>query len=130
MSDNPPKILVLDDEPLVLRALQLQLDRFGFEVDTADHPDSALIILQASEYDVLICDNNMPSMSGTEFLLEIQGLYPSMKRFMLTGSAPVDENGSEELESLSVVEVFRKPCHVAQMADSIMRSLGRVGPLQ
>lgn len=125
MSETSPQILVLDDEPLVLRALQLQLDRFGFEVQTADNPDAALAMLQSEAYDAIICDNNMPSMTGTEFLKSIRNLYPSMMRFMLTGSAPVDENGSEDLESLAVVEVFRKPCQVAQMADSILKALGR-----
>lgn len=126
MSDTSPQILVLDDEPLVLRALQLQLDRFGFEVDTVEHPDAALAILESTPYDVLICDNNMPSMTGTEFLQAIRELYPEMKRFMLTGSAPVDANGSQELESLMVVEVFRKPCQVAKMADSILKSLNKI----
>lgn len=123
MSDEENTILVLDDEPLVLRALQLQLERFGFDVATSDHPEDALSTLETTPFDALICDNNMPTMSGTAFLEKIRHLYPQMKRFMLTGSIPVDKDGSVELQSLSVEKVFRKPCHVAEMADAIRLSL-------
>lgn len=125
MCDDEPTILVLDDEPLVLRALQLQLERFGFDVVTSQDPNEAIVTLQTQLFDVLICDNNMPTMSGTTFLEKICHLYPTMKRFMLTGSTPVDKNGSVELQSLLVEKVFRKPCHVADMAEAIRASLGQ-----
>ncbi|MEP3478489.1 MAG: response regulator [Fuerstiella sp.] len=123
MCDDENTILVLDDEPLVLRALQLQLERFGFDVSTFEQPEAAISALEDDSFDVLICDNNMPSMSGTAFLERISGKYPQMKRFMLTGSTPMDKNGSVELQSLSVEKVFRKPCHVADMAEAIRVSL-------
>lgn len=125
MCDEEIKILVLDDEPLVLRALQLQLERFGFDVVTSNHPEEAILTLQSTHFDVLICDNSMPAMSGTDFLEKIQNLYSHMKRFMLTGSTPVDKTGSIELQSLLVEKVFRKPCHVADIADAIRASLGQ-----
>lgn len=125
MCDEENSILVLDDEPLVLRALQLQLERFGFEVSTFEQPDAAICALESSVFDVLICDNNMPSMSGVAFLEKISGLYPRMKRFMLTGLNPMDKNGSVELQSLSVERIFRKPCHVADMAVAIRSSLAQ-----
>lgn len=127
MSDEGKTILVLDDEPLVLRALQLQLERFGYDVDTSEHPESAITTLESTRFDALICDNNMPTMPGTVFLEKIKGMYPSMKRFMLTGSTPVDKNGSLELQSLAVEKVFRKPCHVAEIVDALRLSLGQRG---
>lgn len=127
MSDEDITILVLDDEPLVLRALQLQLERFGFDVSTSDHPEQAMATLESTAFDVLICDNNMPMMSGTMFLQSIRDRFPLMKRFMLTGSTPVDQNGSVELKGLCVEKVFRKPCHVAEIAESIRTAMDQPG---
>ncbi len=64
-----PKLLIVDDEPLVRRSLQKTLERKGFDVDTAEDCNSGLASFESAEtgpqpYDLAILDLNMPCFDG------------------------------------------------------------------
>jgi DNA-binding response OmpR family regulator len=69
--DREPKILVVDDEELLLRSVEKTLYRAGFEVETADSNTSAFEIAQdalveGAPFDLVIVDLNMPNFEGKE----------------------------------------------------------------
>ena len=61
---TPGSILVIDDEPSLVRALARLLQRDGYVVATARNGRHALAALQAQRYDVILCDLRMPELEG------------------------------------------------------------------
>lgn len=86
MSDLPTKrVLIVDDEPLVLMALRETLESAGFAVDACSSPLQALEKLRESEYPTVISDQRMPEMNGLDFLQEVRRQYPQTARILITG---------------------------------------------
>jgi CheY-like chemotaxis protein len=85
----PGTILVIDDEPSVLRALTRLLGRDGYRVGTARNGRDALTQLQAQAYDVIVCDLRMPELDGPAFYTLLTRQYPALRQrvIFLTGDA-------------------------------------------
>lgn len=97
-----PRVLCVDDEPGVLRSL-CSLLRDRFDVFSASNADEGLALLRHSEFDVVISDQRMPGMTGTEFLEEVKDKSPHTMRLLLTGNAEF----TNALQSVNDSEVFR-----------------------
>jgi len=80
-------LLLVDDEPEVLSALKRMLRREGYRILTTTDPNEGLQLLAANEVQVIISDQRMPQMSGTEFLNRVTGLHPDTIRMILSGYA-------------------------------------------
>ncbi len=65
-------ILVIDDEPAVLRLLALVLDDFGYEVYAAPDAESALTALESMRPEVIVSDVKLPGIDGTEFVRRVR----------------------------------------------------------
>jgi CheY-like chemotaxis protein len=62
-------VLIVDDEPLVLKVVSIVLERNGYGVLTAENPEQALsLCTESSTVDLLLVDLIMPGMTGTEFV--------------------------------------------------------------
>jgi CheY-like chemotaxis protein len=81
---TPPTILYVDDEPDNLLALRA-IFRRNYRVLTADSGPQALDVLAKETVHLLISDQRMPGMSGTELLARSQQQYPDQIRILLTG---------------------------------------------
>jgi len=81
------KILIVDDEPLVAKALGRAMARQGFEVALAHHAAEALVRVDDFAPDVVISDFNMPGMNGLEFLRQVEIRSPRTVRIILSGCA-------------------------------------------
>lgn len=105
MSEIPDKrILVVDDEALVLMALRETLESAGFTVDTCNNPREALEKLRTSEeYPTVISDQRMPEMTGLEFLQEVRRLYPLTARILITGVLRLNT----VVDAINQGEIFR-----------------------
>lgn len=124
------KILCVDDEPNVLRALCWLLQK-EFEVVTAAGGQEALELVRQNDFDVVISDQRMPEMSGVDLLREVSVAAPRAMRILLTGYSDLNA----VLRSVNESEIFRyvtKPWNVAELprivaqASEIARS--RVAP--
>jgi EAL domain-containing protein (putative c-di-GMP-specific phosphodiesterase class I) len=82
------KVLLVDDDELLLRSLQRTLSARGFEVRLARGPDQALELV--TEVDVVVSDIRMPGYSGIEFLREIRGRHCDTPVILMTGSPELD----------------------------------------
>lgn len=78
-------LLLVDDEPNVLRALNRSLRREGYRILTAGSGVEALQLLGAHRVDVLMTDQRMPQMSGIELLAQVRRQYPHIVRMILSG---------------------------------------------
>ena len=112
-------ILYLDDEPEVLSVF---LDTFGLEYDvtTAATAAEARRALLERPADIVISDQAMPDILGTEFLTEVARDYPQAFRVMLTGSMTV--GGALPEIGSGVVQLFvAKPWDPAGMRRMLER---------
>ena len=78
-------ILLIDDEPQVLSALERTLDRTGCRILTAGSAFEALDLLAMHEVGVILSDQRMPAMTGVQFFARIRSMYPATVRMILSG---------------------------------------------
>ena len=84
-----PVVLVVDDEPGVLRAIERILKR-EFDVILASEGQSALAVLQREPVAVILADQRMPGMSGVELLERAREIRPEALRILITGYADIE----------------------------------------
>src|SRR5437588_8344332 len=89
---NAPHILIVDDDPVLLRALPqtISLRMPDAKVDTADSAQRALEQIQKYHYDTIVSDIKMPGMDGLELLARIRELRPGTPTLLITGHGEHD----------------------------------------
>ena len=86
---NPRTLLLVDDEENILRALNRVLRGEGYRILSALNAREALEVLRENEVQVIVSDQRMPEISGTEFLGTVKTIYPDTVRIMLSGYSDV-----------------------------------------
>jgi DNA-binding NtrC family response regulator len=99
----PPKILIVDDQPLVLDVLTDILSSGPYRVLAAESAEKALQLLKGQSVDIVISDERMPGMQGSEFLTIVRNTYPDVVRIILTGHASVES----AVRAVNQSEIFR-----------------------
>jgi DNA-binding NtrC family response regulator len=87
---RPARVLVVDDEPTLLRALETLLRKEGHEVTALESPISATQKLAQEDFDVALLDVKMPQLSGLELLNAVKHRRPEVEVIMMTGHATVE----------------------------------------
>jgi len=114
-------ILLVDDEPLLLKALAFDFQRRGFEVVTASNGAEAWEKLQTKTVDLIISDLNMPELDGKSLLMKTKELFPQMPFILfITGNLILNE---EEAKQLGCSEVFSKPFSREHLFKTVERLL-------
>lgn len=80
-----PTLLIVDDEPYLLKSLNRCLRNQGYRILTANSAEEAFKLLAVTRVHVILSDQRMPVMSGTEFLKQVRKLYPRTIRMILSG---------------------------------------------
>ncbi|OAI18911.1 response regulator receiver protein [Methylomonas koyamae] len=101
MNASPAKILIVDDEPNVLKALGRLLKAYA--AVTVESAEEALLIAEQQAFDLVISDYRMPGINGIDFLILFKRLQPDAIRVVLTGFA--DLEGAQH--AINEAEVFR-----------------------
>jgi CheY-like chemotaxis protein len=103
------RVLIVDDEPHVVRVLKLSLQREGYEVDSAPNPGVALDKLRSSRPDVLITDVQMPGMSGRELCETLHVNMPDREFLILVMTSMAARENREWVSRLPNIEFLEKP---------------------
>ena|SRR5581483_1885217 len=120
--DRPPhRILVVDDEALVRNLIAEALVDYGYRVDVAADGLEAWNTLQDKYYDLLITDNNMPSMSGLELLDGLRAASRSLPVILVTGTAP--EREFARMPHPQAVVLLLKPFTIIDLLVAVKKSL-------
>ncbi len=90
MSDQKPRVLVVDDDPAILRAYQKILAARGCHVDTATNGREGLVLMASVPFDVIVSDVSMPEMGGLEFLREVRRHDLDVPVILTTGEPALD----------------------------------------
>jgi two-component system KDP operon response regulator KdpE len=125
---NSSRILVVDDEPQLRRALRATLSALGFVVDDAESGEAALETLRTERFDLILLDINMPGISGLETCRAIRA-RSDMSILMLT----VRDRAADKIEALDAGAdgYVTKPFDVNELLARIRATLRRapVSPL-
>jgi two-component system response regulator HydG len=87
---RPARVLIVDDEPTLLRALEAFLRKKGYDATGLDSPIAATQKLAQEEFDVALLDIKMPQLSGLELLNAVKHRRPEVEVIMMTGHATVE----------------------------------------
>jgi len=119
---NQNLVLFVDDEPNITSALKRSLRREPYEILSATSAQEALELLATRNVDVVISDEKMPGMSGSEFLAEVCRRYPTTICMMLTGQASLDA-AIRAINEGEVYRFFTKPCNDADLRVTIRHAI-------
>jgi DNA-binding response OmpR family regulator len=109
------KILVIDDEELVLGTVRMILEDQGYQVVSIPHPDRGIAEALRNEYDLIVSDLRMAGKNGGEVTRAIRERRPSARIVVLT-ACPEDSCAAQALES-GALAVLRKPFDIGKIAD-------------
>ena len=104
---TPATVLLVDDEPRVLDALEALL-AMEYRVLRADRPDQGLARLAEEDVAVVVSDQRMPGMTGTELLARSREVAPDTVRILLTAFTDVDAM-MESINASGVYHFLLKP---------------------
>lgn len=116
-----PKVLVIDDEPVVCRSCQKILSEEGYEVSTVFTGREGLEKVRQEYFDVMITDMKIPDISGIEVLEHIRREQPGMPVIMITGYASVDT--AVQAMKLGAFDYLPKPFTPEEISGIIKKAL-------
>jgi DNA-binding NtrC family response regulator len=122
LRNNPPVILLLDDEPNITAGLKRALHNEPWKIFTAATVGGAFDLMMREPVDVIVSDERMPGMSGSQFLAEVRKKYPNTIRMILSGQADLEA----AVRAINEGEVYRfllKPCNPADLRITIRQAL-------
>ncbi len=123
MSGEPIRILLVDDEPSIRRALRTSLNELGFCTVEASRGEEALHLARMSSFDVVLLDLNMPGIGGMATLVKMRALAPRLPILMLT----VRDEEQDKVEALEcgADDYITKPFSVRECIARIRSAVRR-----
>jgi C4-dicarboxylate-specific signal transduction histidine kinase len=122
------KILVVDDEPMVLKLLILQVERLGYAVVGAAKGPDALALLAKSPFDLLITDIMMPEMNGLTLMQQAVAIQPDLECIVVSGQA--DLAIAVEAMKLGAINYIQKPTSMMELEVSLAKGMERLALLK
>ncbi|MCB1111248.1 MAG: anti-sigma factor antagonist [Chlamydiales bacterium] len=123
IEQEPARVLVVDDDRLVLMALEQTIKQEGYEVITAQNGEEAIEVLRNQTIALIICDQRMPGMTGVEVMQKVQEMQPDTIRIILTGNNE-QKTAIEAINVGKVSQFIVKPwddAHIRQTVHSSIR---------
>ena len=124
MTQRPIRVLIVDDEPAIRRALRPPLTELGFAVTEAIRGEEALQMLRTASFDVILLDINMPGIGGIETLRRIRSLHPRLPILMLT--VLDGENEKVQALELGADDYVTKPFSTRELVARIRTAVRRI----
>lgn len=124
MHDQKPRALVVDDNPALTRVTQFALERAGMETASAGDGQAALELACASQFDVVITDQQMPRMTGIELCRALRDMpaYRDCPILLLTAKG-LELELPRLREELDIDGVFAKPFSPAAVVETVGKLL-------
>jgi EAL domain-containing protein (putative c-di-GMP-specific phosphodiesterase class I) len=110
----PGSVLLVDDDPTVLRSVGRALKKCGYELTTASNGQDAVRMVRDGDFDVVVSDIAMPGMNGIQFLREVRAHDVHVPVVLMTG-APAVSTAVQALE-LGAFRYLTKPVGVRDVA--------------
>jgi EAL domain-containing protein (putative c-di-GMP-specific phosphodiesterase class I)/ActR/RegA family two-component response regulator len=111
-------LLIVDDEPHVLAALERLFRQDGYKILTALGAAQGFHLLAQHQVQLILCDQRMGAMSGTEFFDKVKDMYPDTFRIILSGYTELSTI-IEAINRGSLYRYFTKPWGNQELRDNI-----------
>lgn len=112
-------ILLVDDEPMILRVMRTALEKVGYEVSTAVDGEDALSKLETGHPDILVTDIEMPRMSGKELCLTIQKTIPDREFPIFVSTSLTAMEHREWSQKIPNLVFLEKPISIRKLRAAI-----------
>jgi DNA-binding NtrC family response regulator len=116
------KILLLDDEPIVIERVKSSLEKSNHNVDAFTSGKEAIHQLKNEKYDILITDLKMSSPDGMDVLRIARQIQPDIKAIVITGFATIKT--AEAARQSGAVEFIAKPFKLSQLKKMLLTISG------
>ena len=124
MGGERGRVLVVDDEPSICRALQIVLTKAGFDVVTAESGEGGIARLRAERFDCLVLDLRIPDLRGDVVFELAASVQPHLRRQSVFITGDYSVRGSELIEACGC-PVVTKPFDLHELVDLIVRLIPR-----
>ena len=113
-------ILILDDEPIVVRRLKPALEKLGFQVETFTQSANAFERVEERDFDIVITDLKMEGLDGMQFLTKVKERSPKTEVIVITGFATMET--TKESFQKGVFDFLAKPFKIAEIQEAVQRA--------
>jgi two-component system, OmpR family, KDP operon response regulator KdpE len=117
------RVLLVDDDASIRRALHTTLSALGFEIEEASAGEQAVSFVRTERYDAVLLDINMPGIGGIEACRTLRRLAPSLPILMLT----VRDSADDKIDALDAGadDYVTKPFHVGELTARVRSAVRR-----
>jgi DNA-binding response OmpR family regulator len=127
-NDKPlARLLIVDDDPDIVRVLKRGLQQNRFLVDAFTDPEDALQSIKSnaeSYYRLMLSDVRMPSLSGIQLARKVKEASPSVKVILMTAFEIRDNEFSKVFPSTQVDGFVQKPISIKELTDKVLSIIG------
>jgi len=124
MNAPPPHILIMEDEEVVARGLEMVLTEEGYDVDLAFSRSEALETFSAEKYDLLVADLKLPDGDGMEVVKTVKEENPETEVVIITGYASV--NSAVDAMKIGVFDYLTKPFIEDEIKEAVDGALRKI----
>jgi two-component system, NtrC family, response regulator GlrR len=128
MASAKPRLLLVDDDPSLLRLLTLRLEGEGYQVICADSAEAALPLLAKHSVDVVLSDLRMPGLDGMSLFDEIAKRYPGLPVVLMTAHGSIPE--AVAATQRGVFGFLTKPLNTNELRDILQNAVHQSVPEQ
>lgn len=119
------KILVIDDDPAILRMIEFMLEGSGYQCQCFGSAQGGLASLDHTAYHLLITDIIMPEVEGIELILSARATFPDLPIIAMSGGGRTSRTDVLHLaQQLGAATVLPKPFTRGDLLDAIGRTIG------
>jgi DNA-binding NtrC family response regulator len=104
---HKPRLMILDEDRIILQSLSQFLSREGYDVRTSDSPEDALAQMETSQVELLLADINMPGISPAQFQRDVRRRFPQVVMIVITGYGSIE--GAVEATKMGAFDYLTKP---------------------
>ena len=123
MLTSQSRVLIVDDEPSIRRALHTTLSTLGFDIEEASGGEQAISFVRSERYYAAVLDINMPGMGGIEACRTMRRMAPHLPILILT----VRDDADDKIEALDAGadDYITKPFHVGELMARVRAAVRR-----
>lgn len=121
VQDSLKRILVVDDEEVVLDVLSYLLDNSGYDVTVFSHPNEAMYDMKQQRFKLLITDLVMPDVNGFELIEYASAVTPDCKAIIITGNPSVE--AATRARTLGVTDFIAKPFTSDEIVNAVQKAV-------
>jgi len=120
-SSERDRILVVDDDPAILKLLGVALEQSGYHCTTADSSEAALLSLDADLYQMLIVDKNLPGLDGLQLVRIVHMLSPDLPILLITGFP--SQESARDAAAIGITNYICKPVDLTDFRRTVSEAL-------